>query len=652
MTITNGCLADTRVALVIGNGAYRNVPRLTNPANDAADVAAALKLVGFETIVATDLDRAAMDEAAIRFARAARNSDIALLYYSGHALQFGGINYLAPIDAQLTDVADLRRLVRLDDIVADLQQAKNLRILVLDACRDNPFANELRRSLGASRAVPIQRGLAKLENAQGMIVAYATQAGQTAEDGNGRNSPYTAAFLENIKAAEEIGTIFRRISSDVYESTMHSQLPELSLSIIGEFYLRGKVEISSAPQQSGLSRTLLGAPFNADEVPFLCDQCRERIKAGFAGKPLHSALVLSLDGGYFWSTAQRTALEARAGALAQCLSANRQGCFVYAIDGRITWDEPPPPLPIEPWFSSSSGAARPLNIPDIGAIHATDRDRVVRLYREFHGKALAVGPDWQWTLTGRADSDNEAARIVLQRCGYITHSPCRVVAIADSLVVDRNLLDSVPRSIPARPLSQNVTGPDYALTGPNLRSSEIPFVCDHCREQIEQELNAKPGHTALAISLSGGFWTTWGRGGAEEARTRVLGACLRASQTMCFVYAVDGKVVWKEAPLDVPPAPWFSHANEKPLVVTDPVFSEKARTHIEKFYSPASGPKAIAMGEGGYYGYAYGAQLKSENESARLALERCGFLVQATCRVIAINDSIVIDSDAVAHQRH
>jgi uncharacterized caspase-like protein len=297
MTITEGCLADTRVALVLGNGAYRNVPRLTNPANDAADVAAALKVLGFETIVATDLDRAGMDEAAIRFARAARGADIALLYYSGHALQFGGVNYLAPVDAQLTDVADLRRLVRLDDIVADLQQAKNLRVLVLDACRDNPFANELRRSLGASRAVPLQRGLAKLDNPQGMIVAYATQAGQTAEDGDGRNSPYTTAFLDNIKAPEEIGTIFRRISSDVYESTKHSQLPELSLSIIGEFYLHGKVEISSAPQQSGLSRTLLGTPFNADEAPFLCDRCRAQIKTGFVGKPLHSALVLSFERG-------------------------------------------------------------------------------------------------------------------------------------------------------------------------------------------------------------------------------------------------------------------------------------------------------------------------------------------------------------------
>jgi hypothetical protein len=327
-------------------------------------------------------------------------------------------------------------------------------------------------------------------------------------------------------------------------------------------------------------------------------------------------------------------------------------CFVYAVDGRISWDEPPPPLPIEPWFSSNSGAARPFNVQDIGAIHASDRDRASREYREFHGKAPAIGPDWQWTLTGLGDSDNEAARIVLQRCGYLTHSPCRVAAIADSLVGDRSLLDSVPRSIPARPLSQTVTGPDYALTGPQLRTSEIPFVCDQCREQIDQQLSGKPGHTALAISLSGGFWTTWGRASAEEARTRVLGWCLGAKQTMCFVYAVDGKVVWKEAPLDVPPAPWFSHAGEKPLVVTDPIFSEWARTFIEKFYSPVSGPKAIAFGEGGHYGFAYGAQIKSENEAARLALERCGFVVEATCRVIAVNDNIVVDTNAIAQQRH
>jgi formylglycine-generating enzyme required for sulfatase activity len=244
---TDTAFADNRVALVIGNGAYAHVPHLPNPSHDAQDVAAALKRTGFQTIVGIDLDQAGMQDAAIRFARAARTADVAMFYYSGHALQFAGVNYMVPIDAQLHDEADLRRMTRVDEVVADLQQAKNLRILVLDSCRNNPLADELKRSVGTTRSVSIGRGLAKIDSPEGMIVAYATQAGRTAEDGAGRNSPYTAAFLRNVEAKEEIGTIFRRISADVYQTTRQTQLPELSLSLIGEFYLNGKLQITVAP---------------------------------------------------------------------------------------------------------------------------------------------------------------------------------------------------------------------------------------------------------------------------------------------------------------------------------------------------------------------------------------------------------------------
>jgi uncharacterized caspase-like protein len=232
-------LAESRIALVIGNGAYQSVPQLPNPANDAKAVAAALRRSGFDTIIATDLDEHGMEDATIRFARAARNADVAMFYYSGHALQFNGVNYLAPVDATLSDESDLRRLTRVDEIVADLQQAKTLRILVLDSCRDNPFAEQLRRSIGTTRALPLARGLAKIDAPQGMILAYATQAGSTARDGDGNNSPYTTAFLKHIEEQAEIGTIFREVSEDVYETTNHAQLPELSLSMIGQFYLRG-----------------------------------------------------------------------------------------------------------------------------------------------------------------------------------------------------------------------------------------------------------------------------------------------------------------------------------------------------------------------------------------------------------------------------
>jgi uncharacterized caspase-like protein len=138
-------LADKRAALVIGNGAYRNAAQLPNPPNDAHDVAAALKRIGFETVVAINADKAGMDEAAIGFARAARDADIALFYYSGHAMQYNGLNYLMPVDAKLTDEADLRRMSRVDDLIADLQQAKNLRILILDSCRDNWSSNSSAR---------------------------------------------------------------------------------------------------------------------------------------------------------------------------------------------------------------------------------------------------------------------------------------------------------------------------------------------------------------------------------------------------------------------------------------------------------------------------------------------------------------------------
>ena len=248
-----GCtpaLAEKRVALVIGNGAYVNAPRLRNPAHDAEDVSAALRRSQFDVVFAADAGQAAMQEAAIRFARAASEADIAVFYYSGHAMQFNGVNYLMPVDAKLDDEADLKRFARVDDILNDLEQAKNLRILVLDSCRDNPLAENLRRSIGQSRGASMPRGLSKMEAPRGTIISFSTQAGQTADDGLGRNSPYTTAFLKHIEESQEIGDVFRDISTDVYEASGKAQLPELSLSIIGKFYLNNTVSVTITPPAS------------------------------------------------------------------------------------------------------------------------------------------------------------------------------------------------------------------------------------------------------------------------------------------------------------------------------------------------------------------------------------------------------------------
>jgi hypothetical protein len=251
VTCTCSPAAQTRVALVIGNSAYKNAATLQNPRNDATDVADALRRIGFETILGFDLDKVGMEEKEISFARAVRDADVGLVYYSGHAMQFGGSNYLMPVDATLHDEVDMRRLVRVDDIVADLKQAKNLRILVLDSCRDNPLAEELNRSIEASRGLAVDRGLARINPLSGMIISYATQAGRTAADGRGRNSPYTMAFLKNIETKEEIGAIFRHITADVYTATQSKQLPELSLSLIGDYYLNGRPQNEVTTSSAG-----------------------------------------------------------------------------------------------------------------------------------------------------------------------------------------------------------------------------------------------------------------------------------------------------------------------------------------------------------------------------------------------------------------
>lgn len=147
--------------------------------------------LNFEIISGTDLDKAGMEEVAIRFARASRDADVSRFYYSGHAMQHLGTNYLVPVDGRLDGESDLRRLVNIDDLITELEQAKNLRMMVLDACRNNPLADNLRRSLGATRSASFQRGLAKMDSPAAMIISYSTQAGKTADDGLGRNSPYT-----------------------------------------------------------------------------------------------------------------------------------------------------------------------------------------------------------------------------------------------------------------------------------------------------------------------------------------------------------------------------------------------------------------------------------------------------------------------------
>lgn len=219
--------SERRVALVIGNSAYTAVPALTNPASDAATVAGALKLAGFtNVIISKDLTRAGLVAALQSFARAADNADWAVIYYAGHGVEIAGVNYIVPVDAKLVSDRDvLDETVSLERVMATVEGAKKLRLVVLDACRNNPFVAKMKVST-ASRS--IGRGLAMVEPSQATLVAYAAKHGSIASDGNGANSPFAAAFAKRlVEPGVEINKVFRQIRSDVLEATGNEQEPYL-----------------------------------------------------------------------------------------------------------------------------------------------------------------------------------------------------------------------------------------------------------------------------------------------------------------------------------------------------------------------------------------------------------------------------------------
>jgi hypothetical protein len=214
-----------RVALVIGNSSYTAVPKLVNPPRDAETVAAALRRAGFQSVVtATDLTRERLIAALLAFGREADRADWGLVYYAGHGIEIGGVNYLIPIDAKLGNDRDVElEAVPLNQVLRSVERARKLRLVLLDACRDNPFVGQMRRTL-ATRSVG--RGLASVEPEAGTLVVYAAKHGETALDGDGANSPFATAFVRNIATPGlEVRRLFDLVRDDVLDATQRQQQP-------------------------------------------------------------------------------------------------------------------------------------------------------------------------------------------------------------------------------------------------------------------------------------------------------------------------------------------------------------------------------------------------------------------------------------------
>ncbi|WP_445221452.1 caspase domain-containing protein [Bradyrhizobium sp. Pa8] len=218
--------AGNRVALVIGNSAYKNAAPLSNPVNDAAIVEATLTNAGFDVVqTRRDLQAIEMRRTQRDFADQARDADVAVIYYAGHGMEIEGTNYLIPVDATLerdTDVYD--EAFSLDRVMLAIEPARQLRLVILDACRNNPFSEKMKRTVG-SRS--ISRGLARIEPATAnTLVAFAAKAGSTASDGNSKNSPYAAALVKYIGTPGlDLRRVFGFVRDDVMKATGNRQEP-------------------------------------------------------------------------------------------------------------------------------------------------------------------------------------------------------------------------------------------------------------------------------------------------------------------------------------------------------------------------------------------------------------------------------------------
>ena len=237
--IATPAFADNRVALVIGNSAYKHAPALKNPANDAADMADALQRLGFEVIRGVDLDYMGMRTTVRRFSEKLPSAKVALLFYAGHGLQVAGKNYLVPVDAQIETQADLDfGTIDLDLVLRGMEADTRTNIIFLDACRDNPLAASLTRRLG-TRSGAVSRGLAQVESSVGTLISFSTQPGNVALDGEGRNSPFTSALLKTIEIpGMPLSDVMIDVRNDVLRTTGRKQVPWDNSSLTGQFYFK------------------------------------------------------------------------------------------------------------------------------------------------------------------------------------------------------------------------------------------------------------------------------------------------------------------------------------------------------------------------------------------------------------------------------
>src|SRR5471030_47966 len=248
----NAAKADRRVAFVVGNGAYKNVAQLPNPPIDAKAMASVLRNAGFDVVEGINLTRDKMTERLLEFGKKTQGADVAVFFYAGHGIAVDGTNYLLPIDADIKSEMDVKlgNAINVDLTLDQTMNDSKVKLVFLDACRDNPFAAKIKAG-ASTRSVSVQTGLAEMKSGEGTLIAFATGPGQTALDGQeGANSPFTRALISHITTpGVEIQQAMTEVRAQVNEETNKGQLPWGHTNLIGAVYLNGtaKPAVAAAP---------------------------------------------------------------------------------------------------------------------------------------------------------------------------------------------------------------------------------------------------------------------------------------------------------------------------------------------------------------------------------------------------------------------
>jgi hypothetical protein len=531
-----------RVALVLGNSAYQHAPPLPNPVNDARVIGETLAKAGFELIGGSaqlDLDKTGTEQAIRKFGARLAGADVGLFYYAGHGVQVRGSNFLLPVSANLTKEADVRyELIDVSVVLDEMTLAESrLNIIILDACRNNPFGGRGLRSVSS--------GLAQMQAPAGTIIAYATQPGAVAADGEGANSPYTEALAKAVsKPGDTVFDVFNDVGVTVKRNTGGAQQPWVSASPIeGRFYFLGPTTVVTPPPA-------VAPPASTDKELVFWDSVKTS-----ANPRMFEAYLRQFPQGTFAAIAEAKIAElngpttvARVAAVPSIPAAPPSPSASPAptpaappaasveLSTPATPPAPPPQVVAALVPPPPPAPARRLDVSAIPYLSAKARDALARYPDSPGPKAIAIsqrGNYAYFTNKTNTRSEEDVKRSALQYCQFNAEEPCALYAVGDAVVFDPKIgFKATPVAIPGS-----------GRFDPEL----VPFVSDRTREVSMTNYQRNPDNKAIALTPSGVWAAVWGRASDDDAREAAMEQCQQRSEKMeCYLYAVNGQVVFDE----------------------------------------------------------------------------------------------------------